>query len=827
MRRELVVAFAVVASILVATTPVAGSHQLATASIHTTDTDFEAGTLTNMTVTGSGESATVQLSAAVPIDGFEDGDITEYSGNTTDFTVQSSVVADGSNALEGDVASNGGIHDTDTFQNLSVGNNYSVKMQLDSADPPKQVVFSFAAQQEVALPDDRYRIIIDDFNSVFRFQKVVGGSGTTIVDDSVEFSTGVWYTVSIDWGSGGDFSITLSNASAGDITTLTATDTEFSEGGHGFQVFDDTGGIGYFDTLAIDQGAPGEYISANHTVEDSEQGFVNMTEVTNATVTVTWETNDSSGWSTLNETSGITTAANHTFTWSVESNDTVRVNVTVFNESGNGEPAFTMADEGVQFTAAEQTVNNSSASPTGGLSTTEPTLSIDINDSDFPLAQGDNVTVEFFVDGSSEGTDTLTANGTAQRQVGPLTGGDHNWSVTATDDYGHSVDSQTFDISVPGNLTIRNETSPYGIVTGCNATVRFFEDVDNNPTIVERTDSDGDGNISLVGLPVDGEFTVSMKCNGYHNRTIIIEDIFAQQSAFMLSEDRPSVENRFTVEDRTGDFSPDVTEIIIQKAINRSKYGGSPDGFSWTNIAGDDLGASQEFVVDLEEGDRYRIKVQNNGGDQRILGAHNADLTATFNLVIGTIILDPIGTDQPAWEAERTNETGEPVRVTFEYNDSVQNTTKIWLHIYEFNNESNELLANTSFTPSGTGNFGTFTNTEDVPAAENETTWVVDFLAERESEDNIDARIIVGPQRDLLPELPGWLLSIIYVGTILIVAGLFSQLNADVGALAVAGVGAVMFFAGIAPDGVGSGVMLLALMVAGVMFLNGRRGGGL
>lgn len=375
-----------------------------------------------------------------------------------------------------------------------------------------------------------------------------------------------------------------------------------------------------------------------------------------------------------------------------------------------------------------------------------------------------------------------------------------------------------------GTLTIREESSPHNKITGCSLTVKFFEDVEDDPTIKERTDDDNDGELDLTGLPIDEQFSATAECAGYHNRTVVLNDLSQQETMFLLDKTVSSLENRFTVEDRTGNFPAEETEIIIQKAINRSEYGGEPAGFSWTSVAGDDLGADEAFTVDLEEDARYRVKVQNEGGDSRILGAYRPTSAGDINLVIGSVVLDPDDdAGLPEWSGNYTNET-DPSQVNFEYNDSQSNTTTIWLEIFEFNNESNKLLSNSSFT---NGPYGTFSNTQNVPSDEEDTTWVIRFTAERTGAETIQQEIVVGPQQPLLPALPTYLVSILFVGTMWIVAGLFSQLNGHIGALVVAGMGAIFFYVDLVPPELGSSVMILSLITAGIIFANEARSGGL
>lgn len=438
--------------------------------------------------------------------------------------------------------------------------------------------------------------------------------------------------------------------------------------------------------------------------------------------------------------------------------------------------------------------------------------------------------VDFIYSASSEGTIVVHTNATQGTAYGMVNADTNAGLDVATADANGRI---VFDeapsetdtevrIEELGTLTIREETAPHDKITTAIADIKFFEDDEDDPTNVQRTDDDNDGEIDLAGIPVDEQFVVQLAAAGYHNRTVLIDDLAQQKSAFLISRSRSTLENRFVVNDRTGNFPPEDSELIIQRAINRSEYGGSTAGFSWTNVGGDDLGADEAFVIDLEEETRYRIQVRNEAGDTRVLGSYTPETIGTINLNIGSIVVDPEALDTVGWSANRTNATGQPVQVTFEYNDTTDNTTRIWLHIYEYGNESNELLANTSFD----GPFGQFSNTENVPDAENNTEWVVDFVAERAGE-SVHAEVVVGGQRDVLTDMPPWLVTIIFLGTMWSVAGVSSQLNGHIGGLVVAGLGAMFWFAGFAPPYLGGGVVALSLITAAILFIRERGGGGL
>jgi hypothetical protein len=495
--------------------------------------------------------------------------------------------------------------------------------------------------------------------------------------------------------------------------------------------------------------------------------------------------------------------------------------VDLAKSDGSGSVTFDNLDNSEHVIKIQSTTFSdpvlSDASPTGDLSTEPSDLSIQVNDSDFD--DGDSVEVRFRLDGSKIDTQTITSNQTVTTTI-PASGktaGQHNWSVEAEPDHG-SLTTGNFSYQIPSNVTIREERDPSTTIQPDKVTIQFFPKGEEDPQIITRSTTTAV--IDFTGLPAGEQFIITLEAPGYHNRTVLLDDIYSQRNVFMLNKNGTAVQTTFTTDDRTGDFNPGDTEIIVERAINRSIYDASDPGTRWTAVSGDQLGADAAFTDDLDQDQRYRIKARSDTST-RILGTYTAESAGTVRLQIGSVVINPDGVDGPSFNATRTNETNQKVKVRFEFNDSKQDTDKLYLHIYEFNNESNVLLANTSFS----GPFGTFSQVETVPDAENNTTWTVEFVAVRSNGDNIRGTVIVGPKRPTLENMSPWLVTLLFSGAMLLVAGLFSQLNGGIGALVTAGLGALFFYLDFVPPTLGSGVMLLALIVGGVMFVQDKRGG--
>jgi hypothetical protein len=120
--------------------------------------------------------------------------------------------------------------------------------------------------------------------------------------------------------------------------------------------------------------------------------------------------------------------------------------------------------DSVAFENHAPDIRAGTASPSGGETVRyeSPTLSVDVGDREFATTQGDNVTVEFYVDGSAVGTTTLTSNGTASLSPPALADGAHTWSAVATDDYGGQTTSQTFSFVVEHDAPVLSDPGPSG-----------------------------------------------------------------------------------------------------------------------------------------------------------------------------------------------------------------------------------------------------------------------------------------------------------------------------------------------------------------------------
>jgi hypothetical protein len=516
--------------------------------------------------------------------------------------------------------------------------------------------------------------------------------------------------------------------------------------------------------------------------------------------------------------------------FTISSSQTATVNVTGFSSGqsivakdangnildggtadGSGEVSFEIGMGGFDVflqSASGDSPSLSDPQPEGQVDNFPSSVSINASDTDFP---DDEVNVTFEVDGSPAGSDIRTSDGTASATINNPGIGTTTVTATAEDLYGNT-NTQSWTFATPSNLTIRNVTAPYGIIDSEQVNATFFDDGE----IIERSTTTG--NISMEGIPGKENVIVSLEADGYSTVEALVIDFTEQTDAYMLETGATSRAVRFTLEDRTGGQWDDNGAVaMVQKPINQSTF----DQPQWETVHADQFGP-EGTTATLEDGQRYRIVLRNNDGDVKVVGTYSAEADETVALQVGTSTFKPEG-DNAEWAYNATyDETKQGTFVRFEFNDSQDLTERIYIEMYEWRNESHVLVQNQSFG----GPHGNFSFSEPVPGSDDNTTWVVEATIKRDGDTH---KIVkpVGPNNPVLTGLPNRLKIIISIGTLLIVGGLFSQLNGHIGGLVIAGLGGIFYFVGFLPAATGIGVVVLAMIVAAVLFLREREVSGI
>ena len=688
MRRSLEIGTALVLVYLVITATPAAAAQSVVASSHSTKTQFNSGSLTNASVVGSGSSASVRL-------GF-DYSVVDDSG---DGSVESGF------PLYGDTGSNDPVK-----SEYKIVPDYSGEIEtlvINAQGPPYQTTVDIYLVQEN--PDHQYgegSLIVDGW------EPSAGNQHRIDLDNNPNVDKGENYTLEfVTQGSNNDGNFDVASIDTDDSFTSTWSSASYSS-------TKSRGG----DIRIIQQKSAGRYISPNHSVQGSTGGYADLT-LENASAQVTWEGYDGSSWTTLSS-STYSSSSNFSQSWSEFSGDRVRVDVQFSNESGA--TTARLHSEGVFVEPKAPVIDDNTASPNSTATTidqTPVTLSVDVGDRDFSRSIDEQVGVDFYVDGTLRGSDTLSSNGTASYTLSSIAAGQHDWHVEVSDEYSLTDTSNTAQFVLPSTLYVRPEKSPNGLVDNVDVTIRFYSD----STIVERSTSNGE--IDMGGLPANEEFLVVAESPDHYNRRIYVRDLATQQDVYLLNQSATAVYNRFVLQDLTGDFQTADTRLIIQRALNTSGT------INWTTIGGDFFGATNAYRIDLQENTRYRLTLRNDAGDVRVVGTYMAmDEANPKTIRVGRIDIETEGDER---YIAQTNVTGtdsdRKVRVVFQ--DPEQNTTDYHVEIYERGNQSNIAYEDTVAGP-----LGNYSALVDIP--ENGT-WVVNWSASRGGE-NISGTIPIG-----------------------------------------------------------------------------------
>lgn len=444
-------------------------------------------------------------------------------------------------------------------------------------------------------------------------------------------------------------------------------------------------------------------------------------------------------------------------------------------------------------------LDNANATPRDGekKDTRTITLSIPVNDTDFAETSGDEVKVEFYFDGDLVASKNVTSNTTVTYDITVSTGGSHDWKVQATDEYGNSTisDSDTstsasdpFTFKAPSQLRIYEESNPDTLVDNVTVEIRFYGGESGDSFTVQRSTSDG--TVNMTGLPIDQEFIVVAKASSYYNRRIYVESLYKQSDVFLLNDSKKAVYNDFVLDDKSGNFPPGETRLIIQRGLNRS------GNFTWWTISGDFFGGTNSHATYLRYNQRYRLIVENNEGDRRVIGSYMAlDENNPKPITISEIIVDPPEGQSyyaTSWIEDGTEDDGEKT-LRFAYVDSLNITDELSLKIYEQGNESNELV---NLTTTSVDSKWTYTQT--LSGNQTEKTWVVEWSGKRDGQ-TIGQSYPIG-ERGGVPVAMSqdWTSRLAFIAVIVLCALSYERI-ATIGAMGVTGFAGVLMITGLWP----------------------------
>jgi hypothetical protein len=756
--RRIGVIFAILGVYLaVSAVPVtAASATLAVGSEHSDDAELGNGTLTNTTITGSGENAFVEFSHGV-----RTYSVVDDEGDGT---------AENERTLMGDSGSGTVFKRGLWLQPDTSGEMQNVTVNIAST---KGSDYGFVVDVYVVpeKPDGTFgegTLVRDNYDPAF-----ATGPQTIEFNTSITVEKGANYTVAFETQSGdGDSTSDWLTIGTDEDSGLTGPWMETESGNTEAWPGDITAKLSH-------QPDSGRYLSPNHSVAQPVESWANLT-LSNTSVTIEWQAWNSSGgqWQVVNS-SQFSSTGNYTLDISGTGYDKWRVNVS-FNKTDSN-PTAELHDEGILFDPTRPTVNNSSASPKSGetISKENVELSLPVNDSDFGTAQGDTVDVSFYLDNSQVDVKTISSNQTVSTTVSGLDGGSHDWHVIAeSTDYDEpSTQSDTFSFESPDTIYIRNETSPDQLINNSNVSVEvtFYGE---NQTIVRETST---GKVDMTGIPTNQEFVVVAQSDGFYQRRVIVDSLVDQQNIFLLNESTAAISNSFLLDDQTGQYPSKETRLYVQASLNLS----SDSNPRWYTIGGDYFGAAESYPITLEKGGRYRLVVETDSAPRRELGAYIASESGDVPVSIGEVVFDiGGGNDTYKWRANYTEVENDSDYIEFQYSDAQNDTTNFGLTIYNQSNPDDVLY---STTDDRLGNLSTllFLN-----ASEENTTWVVSWTADRGGSQIAGDRTLGAVKEPVDLNVDPMHQKLLVGLLVVFVAGMFSGPFSRTGGVVVAGVGA-------------------------------------
>lgn len=450
-------------------------------------------------------------------------------------------------------------------------------------------------------------------------------------------------------------------------------------------------------------------------------------------------------------------------------------------EHQDGEVSFSLEDEGDSWTEVAllesegaPEIDRNSADPVGPQSDAPDTLSVDVNDPD-----GGDITVEFEHNGEVVGTDTVEGSGTASISTDSTKMGENEWSVTATDAL-DQTDSESFDYQVPQELKIR-DVNTQDVIDEANVTVEFF----SGEVVVEKKTTDG--TVDMTGLDPEQELIVTVDAEGYHSRSTIIPSILDQQDVWLLDETEDFVLNEFELDDNTGNFPTSETRLRIERPIE------DDDGDrTFQVVAGDYFGADGVFSADLEQGQRYRLSVVNDDGQQRSVGVYTPQTDGLRTIEIGSTSWEMAEDESYATNAgiEEQEINGEEIPVLyFEFGDPEGRVSDLDVRIEDRFNSSNVIAQDEDVDPTD------YRLTVNLNDNQTDKQWVVNYTATVDGEVR-NAKIPVSVGDDVnLPMDAQWL-EVFVIVILVMIAAAFPGPLASAGSIAVVSMAGVGIIAG-------------------------------
>ena len=437
------------------------------------------------------------------------------------------------------------------------------------------------------------------------------------------------------------------------------------------------------------------------------------------------------------------------------------------------------------------------------------TLGIDVSHADEL-----DITATFTVEGTEVGQDTvIDGNGRAETtvDVSELEGGENTWQVELEDELG-STTTFTSVIQNPGELVIRDEiTTDIIDDPDANVTVRFFEE-DEDVVVTRETE---DGIVDMSGLDTTSRFIVTVNADEYIDRRIVVESLIQQQNVFVLPEGEDAVFNEFVLEDRTDQFPPDESVLIIERPIQLD----GEESATYRAIAGDEFGADRRVPVDLLRGERYRIVIENADGDRRSLGSYTAESDGTVDLHIGSVSWPAPDSDADYGIELEIYEEDEQHFLEVTFSDPDGNVDMLEYEIQNRFDEEQVIYEETVFNPNE------YQAIIPLEGGQDTEQWAMDYTVTIDGEDR-DGYVLVGGDTAFGIPIDGWWLHVLVMISLTTMAAMYPADMAALGAVVVVAFAGVFMLLGWAQIPVFAWFVAGAIAMAGVVRSRHRGGVG-
>jgi hypothetical protein len=376
--------------------------------------------------------------------------------------------------------------------------------------------------------------------------------------------------------------------------------------------------------------------------------------------------------------------------------------------------------------------------------------------------------------------------------------------------------------AVPSELQVRNELKPAQLITeNATLTARLFADGD---VIAERDVTNG--TVSLAGVPLDEEIIITVREENadYVYRRILIESAIQTSEIYLLPTDEPSAQVRFQLRDDTGRFGDSGnTRFFVEKPVTRDYDGDGTNETRYQVISGDRIGADGEFPTILVDSQRYRLRVENDEGEQRVLGSYVVQGATTSTIPIGSVEFTGDVDEGAALQTklrEAPDSASHEYEVRLVYIDPEGETSEIDISIT--NSTGGTIRPTTTEQINGTAAYVETYPITDTSFNPEEDTATVEVVATRGFEQQtFTQRLGDVPPVDIGP-LPEDLVELAALGSVLAVLGLLAIINPAMAALVTPGYAGLLVLIGLAP--IPMPAVVLAGLV-GVLAAVGTRGG--